>query len=112
MNPVTLVITVVSRKSAVHAGRPVTIAMRLITTCRSVKVSSDMPRIMTLPSPGIVELRCRAGKDQSTFRRSAPRYLFRPADSLVRYGLGLDIGLTSLVLRMERVEGKFEIIFC
>ena len=69
MNPVTLVSTVVSRNSAVQTGRdlpaiipmtttkPVTIAMRLIATCNSVKVSSDMPRIMILPSPNADEPR-------------------------------------------------------
>ena len=58
-NPLTLVSTVVARKSAVQPGSlrahsmptramiPVAIPMRLITTCTTVNVASDMPRIMT-----------------------------------------------------------------
>src|SRR5262245_37273618 len=64
-NPVTLVRIVVTRNTAVQPGSrcarsiparttsPVTMPIRLMTTCTSVKVASDMPRIMVkLPVVG------------------------------------------------------------
>src|SRR3954470_24121461 len=59
--PVRLVSTVVARKSAVQASdlfafnrpnkttKPDTIPIRLITTCTSVNVGVDRPKIMTCP---------------------------------------------------------------